>query len=40
MLQIHYFPVWPVKVIRDEGYLLIKLVERVANYPPTGSISG
>jgi hypothetical protein len=29
----------PVKVVRDEGYLLIKRLEGVANYPPTPFIS-
>jgi hypothetical protein len=30
MLQCHYFPMRPVKVIGDEGYLLDQLLEGVA----------
>lgn len=26
---------WPVKVVRDIGYLLVEPVEGVANYPPS-----
>jgi hypothetical protein len=39
MLQVQYLRVWPVQVIRQEGYLLIQLVEGVAGYSPIGSTS-
>jgi len=40
VFQFHYFLVWPVEVIGNEGYLLVQRIERVANYPPTGTASG
>jgi hypothetical protein len=40
MFQGEHLIMRPVKVIRDEGYLLVQRIERVADYPPAIAISG
>jgi hypothetical protein len=40
MLHPHYFGFAPVKVKRDEGYLLVELGEGIARYPPRRVSSG
>ena len=39
VFKAHYLVMRPVKVICDEGYLLVQLIEGVASYPPKTLIS-
>lgn len=39
VLKVQDIVAWPVKVIRDVGYLLVQAVEGVANYPPSSARS-
>jgi len=39
MLQVHDFPVRPVEMIGNKGYLLVQTVEGVASYSPTDTSS-
>ncbi len=40
MFEREHLVMRPVEVVRDEGYLLVQRVERVAHYPPTATASG
>lgn len=39
MLQAQNVTQGPMEVIGDEGYLLVKVVEGVARYPPISAVS-
>lgn len=40
VLHFDHFPLSPVEVKGNEGYLLIELRQGIANYPPAATASG
>jgi hypothetical protein len=40
MLHLHKFGLAPVEMKGDKGYLLVELIEGIANYPPRFALSG
>jgi hypothetical protein len=40
MLHPHHFGLAPMKVKCDKGYLLVELIEGIADYPPKRASSG
>jgi hypothetical protein len=40
MLHAHHFGLAPMKVKCDKGYLLLELIEGIADYPPKRAPSG
>jgi hypothetical protein len=39
VFHLHDLGLWPVEIVRDEGYLLADLIEGVANYSPAAAAS-